>query len=71
MLADHYLNALEYGRAAGGANTDLAERAGLALSDAGDRAAALAGYLAAVRFYEAALELLPDDAEDRAPLLLT
>ena len=70
MLADHYLNALEYARAAGGADTDLADRAQVALRDAGDRAAALAGYAAAVGFYKAALELLPDDADDRAPLLL-
>jgi len=70
MVADHYANALEFARASGGgADPELVERAHLALRDAGDRASALAGYAAAVGFYEAALELSPGDA-DRAVLLL-
>jgi class 3 adenylate cyclase/tetratricopeptide (TPR) repeat protein len=61
LLADHYMNALEYVRASGDADRELVERAGVALRRAGDRAAALAAYQAAVRFYEAALELSPSD----------
>jgi tetratricopeptide (TPR) repeat protein len=62
LVADHYVNALQYARAAGGADRELVERAGIALRDAGDRAAALAAYATAVRFYEAALELSPAEA---------
>jgi tetratricopeptide (TPR) repeat protein len=61
LLADHYGNALEYARAAGETDPELAERAGVALRNAGDRAAALAAYQTAVRFYEAALELSPSN----------
>ena len=61
LLADHYANALEYARAAGETDRELVERAGVALRNAGDRAAALAAYQTAVRFYEAALELSPSD----------
>ena len=70
LLADHYVNALEYARASGHARADLAERARLALRDAGDRTSALAAYPAAVRFYAGALELWPSEADDRAALLL-
>jgi class 3 adenylate cyclase/tetratricopeptide (TPR) repeat protein len=61
LLADHYVHALEYARASGGSDLELAERAGAAFRDAGDRAAALAAYATAVRFYEAGLELSPSD----------
>ncbi len=61
MLADHYVNALEYTRASGETDPGLVERAVAALRNAGDRAAALAAYSAAVRFYEVALELSPSD----------
>jgi len=70
MLADHYMKAVEFARASGGADPELMERARLALREAGDRASALAGYAAAVRFYRAALELAPREADDRAGLLL-
>ena len=70
MLADHYVNALEYARASGVADPDLVEHARLALRNAGDRASAFAVYSAAVRFYEAALELWPGDSDGRAGLLL-
>ncbi|MBA3432565.1 MAG: AAA family ATPase [Actinobacteria bacterium] len=70
MLADHYVNAVEFARASGGAEPELVERAHRALRDAGDRAAALAAYAAAVGFYESALELSPGDAGDRGALLL-
>ena len=61
LLADHYANALEYARAMGERDPELVERAGAAFRDAGDRAAALAAYAAAVRFYDAALEFTPSD----------
>jgi tetratricopeptide (TPR) repeat protein len=63
MLADHYVNALEYAGATGDDQRDLFERAGAAMRNAGDRAAALAAYPTAVRFYEAALALSPDDPQ--------
>ena len=62
LLADHYANALEYAAATGESDPELVERARTALRSAGARAAALAGYAAAVRFYEAALKLSPSDA---------
>jgi class 3 adenylate cyclase/tetratricopeptide (TPR) repeat protein len=49
LLAHHYLAALEYGKAD--------ERAGPALREAGDRAAALNAPAQAIRYYERALEL--------------
>ena len=70
MLAHHYVSGLEYARASAGRDVELVERARLSLRDAGDRSWALAGYAAAVRFYEAALALWPSDADDRAVLLL-
>ena len=66
MLAHHYSSALEYARSAGQDTPALAGRAAAALRDAGDRAATLNAYPAAVRFYAAALELA--DAPD--PYLL-
>jgi class 3 adenylate cyclase/tetratricopeptide (TPR) repeat protein len=60
MLAHHYSSALEYARAAGSEDGELSERARLALRDAGDRAASLHAWPAAVRFYDEALELWPD-----------
>jgi tetratricopeptide (TPR) repeat protein len=70
MLAHHYLQALELTTAAGGETTAFAEAARVALSDAGERAAALIAYDAAIRFYTGALELLPDPDGRRGPLLL-
>ena len=61
LLADHYVHALEYARASGGSDLELAERAGATFRYAGDRAAALAAYATAVRLYEAGLELSPSD----------
>ena len=61
LLADHYANALEYAHAVGDADRELVERAGVALRNAGDRAAALAAYAPSVRFYTSALELAPSD----------
>ena len=59
MLAHHYVNALEYSRAAGHEEADLAERSRLALREAGDRASGLNSPAVAVRFYRAALDLWP------------
>jgi class 3 adenylate cyclase/tetratricopeptide (TPR) repeat protein len=70
MLADHYVNAVEFARASGSPDPELVERASLALRDAGDRAAALAAYATAVRFYQAALELSSVEDEMRPTLLL-
>jgi class 3 adenylate cyclase/tetratricopeptide (TPR) repeat protein len=70
MLAHHYLSALELARASGQGTESLAERAGLALREAGDRAAGLNAFPPAVRFYRGALELSPEDDPERPQLLL-
>jgi class 3 adenylate cyclase/tetratricopeptide (TPR) repeat protein len=62
LLAHHYRSALELA-AAGAADARLAERARLALRNAGDHALALHGYRAATRFYDAAIELWPESEE--------
>jgi class 3 adenylate cyclase/tetratricopeptide (TPR) repeat protein len=69
LLANHYLHALEYGRATGVENSALAERARLALRDAGDRASTFGAYAASARFYDAALDLWPDADPERADIL--
>jgi class 3 adenylate cyclase/tetratricopeptide (TPR) repeat protein len=70
LLAHHYSNALEYGRAAGRDVTEVTRRAALALRDAGRRAVALNAFLNAARFFEAAAELMPEDDPDWPRLLL-
>jgi class 3 adenylate cyclase/tetratricopeptide (TPR) repeat protein len=70
MLAHHYLSALELARASGRETALLAERAGLALREAGDRAAGLNAFPAAVRYYRGALDLWPEDDVERPQLLL-
>ena len=65
MLASHYLSALEYARAAGAEDDDLAARARPVLRDAGERAAGLYAWPAAARFYSEALSLWPDDDPER------
>jgi tetratricopeptide (TPR) repeat protein len=69
MVAHHYVSALELERATGRPSEPLADRARVALRDAGDRARALNSFGPAARFYRHALDLWPDDAE-RAQLLL-
>jgi class 3 adenylate cyclase/tetratricopeptide (TPR) repeat protein len=69
LLAHHYATALELARAVGNDTPTLAERARLALRHAGDRAAALSSYAVAADFYRSALELWPEEAPDRPPLL--
>jgi tetratricopeptide (TPR) repeat protein len=70
MLAHHYLPALELARASREPTDELAGRAVIALSQAGDRAFELRAYAVAARFYEMALELAPEREPGRAQLLL-
>ncbi len=70
MLAHHYLQALELTAAAGGDVAPFAGAAAIALADAGHRAFGLHAYDAAVRFFRAALDLLPAGNAARGPLLL-
>jgi class 3 adenylate cyclase/tetratricopeptide (TPR) repeat protein len=70
MLAHHYVTALELNRAAGREVADLAERARPALARAGERAASLAAYETAARFYGLALDLTPSTDPARPRLLL-
>jgi tetratricopeptide (TPR) repeat protein len=69
-LAHHYMSALELARSSGRQTEDLAERARVALREAGDRASALNAFDAAARSYASALELWPHDPE-RPRLLLS
>ena len=61
MLAQHYLAALELANATDRPVEEIAERARDALIEAGDRATGLTASASAARFYEHALELLPDN----------
>jgi class 3 adenylate cyclase/tetratricopeptide (TPR) repeat protein len=70
MLAHHYLQALELTAAAGGSTAAFADAARAALSDAGVRAQALNAYGVAIRFFRAALDLLPEGDPRGGPLLL-
>jgi class 3 adenylate cyclase/tetratricopeptide (TPR) repeat protein len=69
MLAHHYQSALDFARAAGQEVEVIAERARIALREAGDRAYALNAFAAASGFYRAALELWPPDRPERGHLL--
>jgi tetratricopeptide (TPR) repeat protein len=69
MLAHHYLSALEFGRAAGQDVESIAERARVALREAGDRAYSLNAIAAAAGFYREAIELSADDDPERGHLL--
>jgi class 3 adenylate cyclase/tetratricopeptide (TPR) repeat protein len=69
VVAHHYLSALELLRETGQDTAAVAERARLALREAGDRAARLHAPVAASHFYEAALDLWPEDDADRPDLL--
>ena len=70
LLAHHYSNALEYGRAAGRDVSEVIRRARVALRDAGRRAVALNSFVNAARFFEAAVELTPEDDPDWPRLVL-
>jgi class 3 adenylate cyclase/tetratricopeptide (TPR) repeat protein len=69
MLAHHYLSALAFARASGQETRSLADRARIALREAGDRAAGLNAFPAAVRFYRASLDHTPSGDGERARLL--
>jgi class 3 adenylate cyclase/tetratricopeptide (TPR) repeat protein len=69
LIAHHYSSALELARAAGADTAPLAERARVALRDAGERADALGAIPAALAFYGDAVELWPRD-DPGWPLLL-
>jgi tetratricopeptide (TPR) repeat protein len=68
MLAHHYLSAIELARAAGHAQTDIVDRARVALREAGDRALALNSFSAADRYYGRALDMWPPDDPERPEL---
>jgi class 3 adenylate cyclase/tetratricopeptide (TPR) repeat protein len=70
-LAHHYVSALEWARSSGDSTDELADRARLALREAGDRATALHAFDAAVRSYESALELWPQTDAERPLLMLS
>ena len=70
MVAYHYLEALELGKAAGIDTSSFAAPAQAALADAGDRAYSLQALDAAARYYRAALDLLAEGDPRRGRLLL-
>ena len=69
MLANHYLSALELASAAGMQTEALGEHARSALREAADRAFSLGSYAQALRLYEKALELWPEE-DPAQPLLV-
>src|SRR5215210_2209198 len=69
LRAHHYVSALET-LPTGADAPELRRAARLALRDAGDRAASLNAFAAAVRDYDRALELWPEDDPARPRLLL-
>jgi class 3 adenylate cyclase/tetratricopeptide (TPR) repeat protein len=69
MLAHHYGSALEFARAAGQPLEAVADRARVALREAGDRAYALSAFGAAAGLYERALDLWPNDVPGRGEVL--
>jgi len=71
LLAHHYLAALELADAAGIDIAQIAAKAPRSLIDAGNRASALDSYASAIRFYSAALDLLPGDHHDRPYVILS
>jgi class 3 adenylate cyclase/tetratricopeptide (TPR) repeat protein len=70
MLAHHYHEALTLSKAAGLDTTALREPARKAFAQAAERAYGLNAYLAAIELGNEALALTPEDAPERAPLLL-
>jgi tetratricopeptide (TPR) repeat protein len=69
LLAHHWLQAFKFTRVARQDTTMLADRARLALRDAGDRALDLNAFAAAARWYAAALELWPTGDVERPQVL--
>jgi tetratricopeptide (TPR) repeat protein len=70
MVAHHYLNALELARAAGQDVEAIAERARVALREAGERAAGLHALEQGGRYYRDALALVQEGDPERPELLL-
>jgi class 3 adenylate cyclase/tetratricopeptide (TPR) repeat protein len=71
LLAHHYLSALELAAATGAETTSFVERGRAALRDAGDRALTLHAYPSAIRFYEMAIGLWPEDDRDMPELMFS
>jgi class 3 adenylate cyclase/tetratricopeptide (TPR) repeat protein len=69
LLAHHYSSALDYARATGRDDADLATRARDALRDAGRRAVTLNTFTSAARYFDAAVELTPEE-DPEWPLLV-
>jgi DNA-binding SARP family transcriptional activator/class 3 adenylate cyclase len=70
LRAHHYRRALELASAAGEDVGELAERARLALRDAGDRVSGLGAHVTAARYYTEALAIWPADDPERPELEL-
>ncbi len=70
LLAHHYTQALTYARAAAQPTAELADRARLALRQAGDHATALGTEVTAARYYTQALALWPQEDPQRPELEL-
>jgi class 3 adenylate cyclase len=70
MLAHHYVAALELARAAGLGVEEIAGEARAALLAAAERAVALGSYKPATGLYDAALELWPEDDDERTVVRL-
>ena len=70
MQAHHLAEAVSYAEAAGRQAPELRARARRALRQAGDRAARLDAYSAAVGHFQAGLDLTPADGPERGYLLL-
>ncbi len=68
MLAHHYVQAIEYARAAGQDSEELADPARRALREAGERALTLGAFASAARSFQAADELAEPGAPQRATL---
>jgi class 3 adenylate cyclase len=68
MVANHYLSALDLARAAGQDVGEISVRTGVALREAGDRAASLNALAQAEHYFVRALELALDPAERTALL---
>jgi class 3 adenylate cyclase/tetratricopeptide (TPR) repeat protein len=70
MRAHHYLSALEAATAAGRETSALAESTRRALRGAGERAFGLNAFAAAAHYFDRALQLTPEDHDDRPELML-
>ena len=69
LVAHHYLEAIQYAKAAGRDVAHLATAARAPLRDAGERALRLAAYPQAARYLGAALELMDSDDTERPEVM--